>query len=206
MLAYEKDLFQRGYNLIAGTDEAGRGPLAGPVVASAVILNQNIIIHGVNDSKKLTESQRERLYEEIQEKALAVGIGIVQHEIIDQINILQASLEAMKLAVSELSIHPDFLLVDGRHLPSINLPMRSIIRGDSLSASIASASIIAKVTRDRMMLEFDKQYPQYGFKNNKGYPTSEHLYAINLFGPCEIHRKSFGPVSKKLNQPQLPLI
>ena len=204
MLTYETASYENGYHSIAGVDEAGRGPLAGPVVAAAVILYQNAPIPGVDDSKKLSESRRESLYEEILQKSAGYGIGIVSREIIDQINILQASLEAMKQAVLKLPIEPDFLLIDGPYLPDVDLPMKALPHGDSLSLSVAAASIIAKVTRDRIMRKLDRMYPQYGFLRNKGYPTPEHLAALDKFGPCEIHRRSFAPVIEKLYQPEIP--
>ena len=205
MFTHEKALYEAGYRSIAGVDEAGRGPLAGPVVAAAVMLHRSISIPGVDDSKKLSESRRESLYEEIAQKSAGYGVGIVSGETIDRVNILRASLEAMKLAVLELPIEPDFLLVDGPYLPDIDLPMKALCHGDSLSLSIAAASIVAKVTRDRIMRKLDKTYPQYGFVHNKGYPTAEHLAALDKFGPCEIHRRSFGPVRERLCQPDLPL-
>jgi len=200
MLTYETALYERGYRSIAGVDEAGRGPLAGPVVAAAVILYQDIIIPGIDDSKKLSESHREFLYEEIRQKAAGYGVGIVSEEIIDQINILQASLEAMKIAVCKLSVKPDFVLVDGNHSPDVNLPVEALPHGDSLSMSVAAASIVAKVTRDRIMRKLDRMYPQYGFVRNKGYPTAQHLAALDEFGPCEIHRRSYRPVRERLYQ------
>lgn len=200
MMVYEHELIGEGYQSIAGVDEVGRGPLAGPVVSASVILNRNVFIPGINDSKKLSKSQRESLYEKIQQNAVAIGISIINADIIDRINILRASLEAMCQAVDKLPAQPDFLLVDGQHCPNINLPMKSIIGGDGLSLSIASASIIAKVTRDRIMDDLDKNYPQYNFSKNKGYPTPDHLSALEKFGPCEIHRKSFAPVAQKLRQ------
>jgi ribonuclease HII len=205
MLTYETDLYERGYRSIAGVDEAGRGPLAGPVVAAAVILYQNIFIPGIDDSKKLSESHRESLYEEIRQKAAGYAVGIVSREIIDQINILRASLEAMKIAVCKLPVKPDFVLVDGNHRPDVNLSVEALPHGDSLSMSIAAASIVAKVTRDRIMRKLDRMYPQYGFVRNKGYPTAEHLAALDEFGPCEMHRRSFRPVSERLYQPKFPL-
>lgn len=198
MLSNELSLYKDGYKLVAGADEAGRGPLAGPVVAAVVILDHKTLIPGINDSKKLSESRRNLLYEEIIQKSISFGIGIIDHKAIDELNILRASLEAIKKAVYEMPIKPDFLLVDGNYLPDLDLPMKSIISGDSLSLSIASASILAKVTRDRIMSEYDTIYPQYGFKRNKGYPTKEHIYAIQKYGPCEIHRKSFTPVNQIL--------
>lgn len=203
MMAYEKELMGKGYKLIAGVDEAGRGPLAGPVVAASVILDYNTFIPGVNDSKKLSKSQRESLYDEIQQKAIAIGIGIVDVATIDRINILRASLEAMCQAVQTLPVQPNFLLVDGLYCPNTNLPMKPLVLGDSLSLSIASASIVAKVARDRMMDSYDETYPQYGFSQNKGYPTPDHLSALKRFGPCEIHRRSFAPVAEKLTQSEI---
>lgn len=205
-LLIEKSLYKTGYHLIAGVDEAGRGPLAGPVVAAAVILPKNVLINGIDDSKKLSKSRRELLYKEIQKNAIGYGIGIVSEEIIDRINILRASLEAMKLAVLSLTRNPDFLLIDGPYLPDIGIPMKALPRGDSLSLSIAAASIIAKVTRDRIMCELDSVYPDYGFARHKGYPTAEHLNTLNEFGPCKIHRKTFAPVREQLSQPELPTL
>ncbi len=198
MLSNELSLFNDGYKLVAGADEAGRGPLAGPVVAAAVILDHKALIPGINDSKKLSESRRNLLYKEIIQRSISFGIAIIDHNIIDELNILRASLEAIKKAVYEMPIQPDFLLVDGNYLPELNLPMKPIVSGDSLSLSIAAASILAKVTRDRIMSEYDIIYPQYGFKKNKGYPTKEHISAIKKHGACEIHRKSFSPVNQLL--------
>ena len=206
MLAHETALYERGYRAIAGVDEAGRGPLAGPVVAAAAVLHRDVFMPGVDDSKKLSESRREVLYEEIRRSAAGYAVGIVSRETIDRINILRASLEAMKLAVLKLPIEPDFLLVDGTYCPDVDLPMEALPHGDSLSLSIAAASIVAKVTRDRIMRKLDRMYPQYGFVRNKGYPTAEHLEALDKFGPCEIHRRSFGPVMERLYQPDIPLI
>jgi ribonuclease HII len=204
MFTHEIALYKKGYSSIAGLDEAGRGPLAGPVVAAAVILNRDLPIPGVDDSKKLSKSHREALYEEIRQKAVSYGIGIVSREIIDEINILRASLEAMRLAVFKLSIKPGFLLIDGNQLPDLDLPMEALIGGDSLSASIAAASILAKVTRDRIMCKLDRMYPQYGFAKHKGYPTREHFNALDEFGVCEIHRRSFTPVMDRINQLRIP--
>jgi len=205
MLTYDAALYEKGYCLIAGVDEAGRGPLAGPVVAAAAILNKDVPIPGIDDSKKLSESRRESLYEEIRQNASAYGIGIVQRDVIDDINILRASLEAMRLAILDLPIEPDFLLIDGLYVPDTNFPSKAVPHGDSLSTSIAAASIVAKVTRDRIMRECDKIYPQYGFSRHKGYPTPQHLAALDEFGPCDIHRRSFAPVRKRLSQPKIPL-
>jgi ribonuclease HII len=194
MLFYEKDLSKKGYTLIGGLDEVGRGPLAGPVVAGCVILDPDVPIPGVDDSKKLSALQRQSLYFEIKEKALAISIGIVDNETIDRVNILQASLEAMCRAVKEIPIKPDYLLIDGQFCPQLDFSMQTITAGDSKSLSIAAASIIAKVTRDKIMDELDEIYPQYGFSRNKGYPTHEHVSALKKHGPCEIHRKTFAPV------------
>ncbi|MFC1712888.1 ribonuclease HII [Candidatus Poribacteria bacterium] len=199
MLIHDTALYEKGHRFIAGVDEAGRGPLAGPVVAAAVILHRDTPIAGVDDSKKLSESRREYLYEEILQNAAGYGIGIVDRETIDRINILRASLEAMRLAVVNLPIEPDFLLIDGLYVPDTDLPSEAVPHGDSLSPSIAAASIIAKVTRDRIMRKLDRMYPQYGFSRNKGYPTPQHIAALDEFGPCEIHRRSFRPVFERLS-------
>jgi len=188
---HDEDLRNNGFQRIAGIDEAGRGPLAGPVVAAAVVLKGNTRIKGLRDSKKVPEKERESLFIEIQDTALDIGIGIVNHEDIDRINILRASKLAMKLAVDNLSELPDFLVIDAVSLPSIPIKQTSPIKGESVSASVAAASIIAKVTRDRLMLEYHNQYPQYNFNKHKGYSTKEHMELIRLYGPCPIHRKSF---------------
>jgi len=198
MLALEGQASRRGYRSIAGVDEAGRGPLAGPVVAAAVILPDGLLLPGVNDSKQLTADQREALFDIISREALAVGVGIGDHALIDSINILQATLSAMRDAVRGLSVTPDFLLIDGISSVPMNIPQRTVKKGDSLSLSIAAASIIAKVTRDRMMLEYDLLYPGYGFASHKGYGAAAHLAAIAELGPCPIHRKSFGGVKEHL--------
>jgi len=191
MLEFEQKYWQQGIRYIAGIDEAGRGPLAGPVVAAAVIFSPDVIIEGVNDSKKLTEKKRASLYHQIREQALSVGIGIVSHEVIDRINILQASFLAMNKALDLLSITPQQLLVDGNFFRHERYPVENIIKGDALSHSIAAASIIAKVTRDSLMVEVDRQYPEYGFAKHKGYGTREHIDAIRLHGYSPIHRRSF---------------
>jgi ribonuclease HII len=196
LLRYETELLRDGYRAIAGTDEAGRGPLAGPVVAAAVILHPGQTIPGVNDSKKLTERQREKLYPIIMAEALAVGIGLCDHEEIDRLNILRASLEAMRRAVAALPVAADFLLVDGSFTVPLEIPQQAVIKGDSLSISIAAASIIAKVTRDRLMVEFDLLYPGYGFAGHKGYPSASHRATIVCLGPCPIHRSSFRGVKE----------
>jgi len=176
---------------ICGIDEVGRGPLAGPVYAAAVILPKDKEILYLNDSKKLSEKKREELYDEIMEKAVAVGIGHASWERIDEINIKQATLEAMRQAVASLKVRPDMLLVDAEHIPGIDIRQVGIIKGDARSVSIAAASIIAKVTRDRLMCEYDKEYPGYDFAGNKGYGTSVHIDALKKLGPCPIHRKTF---------------
>lgn len=191
MMTFEAKCFQDGYQYIAGIDEAGRGPLAGPVVAAAVILDPKIIIPGINDSKKLSEARREYLYDEICSKAVSVGIGIVDERIIDEINIRQATLMAMEMAVNKLNIKPNCLLIDAEKLINMPIPQISIIKGDSLSISIAAASIIAKVTRDRILKEYDKKYPEYGFGKHKGYGTKQHIEAIRTYGLLPIHRRSF---------------
>ncbi len=191
MLTFEKQAMLSGYKVIAGVDEAGRGPLAGPVVSAAVILPENFDVPGINDSKKLSEKKREALFPVIQRHAIAFGIGLADHEEIDQINILQASLLSMKRAVEALSVTPDYLLIDGKFIIDCTIDQRSVIKGDALSLSIAAASILAKVTRDRIMADRDLQYPEYGFRRHKGYPTKAHKEAILTHGPCPIHRKSF---------------
>lgn len=189
MLVYERQYAQ--YEYIAGIDEAGRGPLAGPVIACAVILPKDCKIRYVNDSKKLSSKMREELYEEILEKSLASATGLISHEIIDDINILQATYEAMREAVRNLSTAPQILLNDAVTIPGITIPQIPIIKGDSKSISIAAASIIAKVTRDRLMEEYDKIYQGYGFASNKGYGSEAHINALKELGPSPIHRKSF---------------
>lgn len=189
MRLYEKKYESCG--LICGIDEAGRGPLAGPVVAGVVILPRDCQILYLNDSKKLTARRRELLYEEIMEKALAVGTGVVSHARIDEINILQATYEAMRQAIEKLGMAPDILLNDAVTIPEVTLKQVPIIKGDAKSVSIAAASVIAKVTRDRMMVEMDQKYPGYGFASNKGYGSAAHIASIREMGPCEIHRKTF---------------
>ena len=176
---------------VAGIDEAGRGPLAGPVVAAAVILPKDIFLPFLNDSKKVTEKRRDVLFDEIKQNAIAYGIGIASNTLIDEINILQATYEAMREAVNALEKTPDVLLVDAVHIPDINIKQVGIVKGDAKSVNIAAASILAKVTRDRIMVEYDKIYPEYGFASNKGYGTATHIAALKEVGPCAIHRKSF---------------
>lgn len=183
--------FRRGHSSVAGIDEAGRGPLAGPVVAAAVILPSNLNLDGVDDSKKLSAAVRDRLYDLIREKAIAVGVGFSDHAAIDRINILQATLAAMQQAVSDLAVAPDYLLIDGISGIPMPIPQKTIKKGDSASISIAAASIVAKVTRDRMMVEYDRQFPGYGFADHKGYGCASHLAAIAAHGPCAIHRQTF---------------
>ena len=191
MDAYERACRQKGYTQIAGIDEAGRGALAGPVVAAAVILPAACQIEGLTDSKLLTPNQREALVEKIHSTAISVGIGSVDNRTIERINILQAALLAMQNAVEQLTSKPDYLLVDGSKLPDIDIPGEAIPKGDRLSLSIAAASVIAKTTRDRLMVEFDETYPNYGFRQHKGYPTAQHRQAIEQFGVTAIHRRTF---------------
>lgn len=176
---------------VAGIDEAGRGPLAGPVVAAAVILPKDIFLPFLNDSKKVTEKRRDVLFDQIKQEAIAYGIGIASNALIDEINILQATYEAMREAVSKLNKTPDILLVDAVHIPGISIKQVGIVKGDAKSVNIAAASILAKVTRDRLMLEYDKIYPEYGFASNKGYGTAKHIEALKACGACDIHRRSF---------------
>ena len=189
MYEYERQYRDRGY--VCGIDEVGRGPLAGPVVAAAVILPVDHNILYLNDSKQLSAKKREQLYDEIMNKAVAVGVGMANENVIDEINVLNADYEAMKQAISKLDIKPDILLNDAVKIPGVDIDQVSIIKGDTLSASIAAASIIAKVTRDRLMIEYDDIYPGYGFARNMGYGTSEHIDALKKMGPCAIHRRTF---------------
>lgn len=189
MQAYEREYAECTY--ICGIDEAGRGPLAGPVVAGAVILPKDCDILYINDSKKLSEKKREELYDEIMDKAVSAAVGIVDQGVIDEINILQATYRAMREAVNKLSHRPDILLNDAVTIPEIDIRQVPIVKGDAKSQSIAAASIIAKVTRDRMMLEYDKLFPEYGFASHKGYGTKVHIEAIKQYGPCPIHRRTF---------------
>ena len=191
MNVFESKAREDGYRAVAGVDEAGRGPLAGPVVAAAVILPPGYEHPGINDSKKLSSRQRERLYAIIQHDAVSIGVGLSEAPLIDRVNILQATLLAMKEAVLELFPPPDFLLIDGLNRIDLATPQEAIIRGDSQSISIAAASIIAKVSRDRLMEMYHRQFPQYNFLRNKGYGTKEHRAAIVKFGRCKIHRRSF---------------
>lgn len=191
MLKIEDSLYSEGYEYICGIDEAGRGPLCGPVVAAAVILPKDKYIEGVNDSKKLSPKKREKLYDDIKKEAMSIGIGIVDVDIIEEINILNATKLAMIKAVKDLKIIPDYLLIDGNQLIDIDIEKQTVVSGDAKSESIAAASIIAKVTRDRMLINFDKLYPEYGFAKHKGYGTKMHIEAIKEYGLTPIHRKSF---------------
>lgn len=189
---YEHAAFDKGFEIVCGVDEAGRGPLAGPVCAAAVILPRDLEIEGLNDSKKLSDKRRRALYDIITEQAVAYGIAMVDEKKIDEINILQATFLAMRQAVEQLSVRPSLALVDGNREPDFDgIPVQTIIKGDSLSANIAAASILAKVTRDRFMEEQDANYPQYGFAIHKGYGTQAHYAALREFGPCPIHRLTF---------------
>jgi len=188
---YELEALEAGYSVICGTDEAGRGPLAGPVCAAAVILPQGLVIEGLNDSKKLSEKKREKLFDIICEEAVSYGIAFATAEEIDEINILNASQLAMRRAVAQLSPKPDFVLVDGNIARDFEMTAKPIVKGDSLSMSIAAASILAKVTRDRYCLEMDAAYPEYHFAAHKGYPTKEHMDLVRELGPCPLHRKTF---------------
>ncbi len=195
---FERMYYDRGYQRIAGVDEVGRGPLAGPVVAAAVILPKEGVGEKLFDSKQISSRKREDLHQLILAKALGVGIGTIGQEEIDLLNILQATLKAMALAIESLPRPPDFILIDGNQVIQIPLPQKPIRKGDQLSASIAAASIVAKVTRDRMMLEWHERYPQYNFAKHKGYGTKEHRRAIEKFGVCELHRKTFRGVKEYL--------
>lgn len=191
MWTFERRARARGFLAVAGVDEAGRGPLAGPVVSAAVILPPDFPVDGVTDSKKLDEKRREKLFDEIHRHALAAAVGLVDVDEIDRINILQAALKSMAMAVDSLSRAADYLLVDGNRPVPHGCPQETVVGGDGLSISIAAASIVAKVTRDRMMAEYDERYPDYGFARHKGYGTAFHREAIRRFGPCPIHRRTF---------------
>lgn len=189
--AIEHICFGDGYKVVCGVDEAGRGPLAGPVCAAAVILPPDLEIPGLNDSKKLTDKKRRELFEQITSQAVAYGIALVDEKEIDEINILQATFLAMKQAVNALPAAPDMVLIDGNRAPELPMQVKTVVKGDSLSASIAAASILAKVTRDRLMEELDETYPEYGFAVHKGYGTKRHYNALREYGPCAVHRMSF---------------
>ncbi len=194
---FERKLRDKGINFIAGVDEVGRGPLVGPVVASCVVLPEHFNLEGLTDSKKLSEKKREYFYDEIMKQALGVGIGIISEKVIDEVNIYEATKMAMKEAINNCSCKVEHILIDAMKL-DIDIPTTSIIKGDLKSITISAASVIAKVTRDRLLDELDKKYPMYDFKNNKGYPTKKHLEAIKKYGIIDEHRKSFGPVSEYL--------
>lgn len=201
MLAYEKEFFEQGYHLIVGCDEAGRGPLAGPVVAAACILPSDYHNEDINDSKKITDKKRRALLDEIENHAIAFGIGIVSAEKIDEINIYQASRLAMNMAIENMAHQFDLVLTDAMPLFGYDVPVIDIIKGDAKAQCIAAASIIAKVTRDEMMESLDELYPQYGFKHHKGYGTKEHLLALDKYGPIPgIHRYTYGPVQRAMNE------
>lgn len=191
MLAFERKYHAMGSRYICGIDEVGRGPLAGPVVACAVILPENEMLLHLNDSKQVPKKKRELLYDVIREKAVAYGIGVVSEKRIDEINILQATYEAMRMAIANLKVQPDLLLNDAVKIPMVDIRQVPIIKGDTLSASIAAASIVAKVTRDRMMVEYDKVYPGYDFASNAGYGSAKHYAGLDKLGPCEIHRRTY---------------
>lgn len=198
LLKYEKELYKEGYELIAGTDEAGRGPLCGPVVAAAVILPKNYKLEGLNDFKQLSEKKRDKYFEIIKKDAISYGISIVDAKTIDEINIYEASRKAMLEAISKLDVTPDFVLTDAMPLPMDN--SKSIIHGDALSLSIAAASVLAKVTRDEIMYELDKKYPEYGFKSHKGYPTKKHLENIKKYGILDNYRLTYKPVKALMEE------
>lgn len=200
MYSFEKELLDSGHLYIAGCDEVGRGPLAGPVVCAAVVLDPNVMIEGLNDSKKLTEKKREALDKEIKEKALAYSIVYIYPEEIDKINIYQASKKGMMDAVLDLDVGVTHVLSDAMPLNGLDIPFTSIIKGDSKSATIAAASIIAKVSRDHYMLDMANKYPEYGFERHKGYPTKFHIEALNKYGVTKIHRKSYKPVHDLLHK------
>lgn len=192
---YENELYKKGINLIGGIDEVGRGPLIGPVVAACVILPKNYKLEGLTDSKKLSEKKRDKFYNILMKDAVSIGIGIVGEKAIDELNIYQATKKAMAQAVDNMKIKPEHILVDAMPL-ELDIPTTSIIKGDAKSITIAAASVIAKVTRDRMMYELDKKYPMYDLKHNKGYPTKKHLEAIDKYGITKYHRLSYGPVKQ----------
>lgn len=188
---FENEAVENGYAVVCGTDEAGRGPLAGDVYAAAVILPQGLVIEGLNDSKKLTEKKREKLFDIIKEEAISYGIAKATAAEIDEMNILNAALLAMRRAIDQLDPKPDFVLVDGNQIRGFTIPAKAIVKGDAKSMSIAAASVLAKVARDRSCLELDEKYPEYGFAKHKGYPTKDHYEAIAKYGPTPEHRKSF---------------
>ena len=194
VLFFDQCIRKSGHSILCGVDEAGRGPLAGPVVAAAVVLPDDEQVEPFFDSKQMTQRQREYAYDRVRQKAIAYGIGIVDADRIDQLNILQATFVAMRQALEQIEQSIDLLLIDGCNLPGVITAQRKVIHGDAMSQSIGAASLLAKVTRDRIMLEFDQQYPAYGFAKHVGYGTKEHVEALRTFGPCPIHRRSFAPV------------
>ncbi len=198
---YESKLYQKGINYIGGVDEVGRGPLIGPVVASCVVLPKDFVLEGLNDSKKLSEKKRDKFYDYIINHCLAYGIGVVSPEEIDEINIYEASRKAMLIAISKVreQINLEYILIDAMPI-NIDIPTTSIIKGDAKCISIAAASVIAKVTRDKMMYELDKKYPMYGFASHKGYPTKKHIEAIHKYGLIEGYRKTYGPVKEVIDE------
>lgn len=196
---YERELREKGVTLIAGVDEVGRGPLVGPVVAACVILPKDFSLDGLTDSKKLSEKKREMFFTEISKQALGIGVGIISPERIDEINIYEATKEAMKEAISNCNLKPEHVLIDAMPL-ELDIPTTSIIKGDLKSITISAASVIAKVTRDRMMVSLDQEYPMYDFIHNKGYPTKKHLMAISQYGIIKEHRRSYGPVKAYLEE------
>ena len=199
LLQYEKELYEKGIELIAGVDEVGRGPLIGPVVAAAVILPKNYKLDGLNDSKKLSEKKRDEFYKIINRDALSIGVGIIDEKVIDEVNIYEATKLAMKDAINSLNIKPSHVLIDAMPL-EIDTPTTSIIKGDAKSLSIAAASVIAKVTRDKMMYELDNKYPMYGFGSHKGYPTKKHLEALKEYGLIEGYRKTYAPIKDMVKE------
>ena len=204
MNTFEKLAYGEGYRCIAGVDEAGRGPLAGPVVAAAVIFPPAYSNSEINDSKKLTACKRDELFKIIsQQDAIAVGVGVAEAAVIDRINILRASLQAMREAILDLSVAPDFILIDGLHTLAVDTPQKALVKGDALSVSIAAASIIAKVSRDRIMEMYHRQFPQYNFLKNKGYGTAEHRKILQEIGMCKIHRRSFHLKNRDIHQTAL---
>lgn len=199
LLSFENNLYNEGINFIAGVDEVGRGPLVGPVVAAAVILPKGYRLEGLTDSKKLSEKKRDAFYDIIMRDAVAVGVGIKSNKVIDEVNIYEATKLAMRDAINNLSVKPEHVLIDAMPL-ELDVPTTSIIKGDALSESIAAASVIAKVTRDRMMYELDKEYPEYGFGRHKGYPTKEHINNVKQYGLLDNYRFTFKPISVLINE------
>lgn len=200
LLEYEQELYSEGYHLICGCDEAGRGPLVGPVVAGAVIFPVNYQLEGLTDSKQLSARKREYYFTKIKEEAISYGIGIVDAKTIDEINIYEASRLAMKIAISNLKIRPDYILTDAMPIKDYDIPVKPIIHGDALSLSIAGASVLAKVTRDNIMQEMAQKYPQYEFEKHKGYPTKRHLELLKLYGPTKDYRFTYKPVRDLINK------